>query len=171
MNTRHITIGAVLTALALIIPLQFGFLRVMIPPFTATLMSHVPSMLAMFISPLVAITVGLGSAMGFFVVLGPVVGARAAIHMVFGALGAVLYNRGVRPWLIMLLILPVHALGEALVVLPFGWSLYKAFVVTGIGTALHHVVDAAITLSVYGVLVRFLGERSQMTRERIKPIS
>jgi len=161
MNRRHVALGAVLTALALVIPLYFGFLRVIIPPFfTATLASHVPSMLAMFISPVVAGAVGAGSALGFFVVLGPVIGLRASIHVIFGVLGAILYQRGMKPWLVLVLMLPVHALGEALVVWPFVPTLRDAFLITGVGTALHHVMDSFITLAVFGIVVKFLGERA-----------
>lgn len=154
MKTRDIALGALLGALATVIPLAFGFLRVMIPPFTATLTSHVPVMLGMFISPAVAVVAGLGSTIGFLIAISPVVSARAFIHVIWGAFGAVLYRRGMKPWLVLLTVLPVHALGEALVVLPFGYNLAKAGVVVGIGTALHHLVDSAITLAVLGVLVR-----------------
>ena len=42
MDTREVVYGALLTALALLIPLAFGgFLSVMIPPFSATIASHV----------------------------------------------------------------------------------------------------------------------------------
>ncbi|MDP3486359.1 MAG: ECF transporter S component, partial [Bacillota bacterium] len=74
MNTKELLYGALLTALALMIPLLFrGWLQIVIPPFTATLGSHVPVMLAMFVSPLVAALVGVGSAVGFLITLGPVV--------------------------------------------------------------------------------------------------
>ena len=153
MSTRQLTLGAVLTALALTIPLAFGFLRIVIPPvFTMTLASHVPSMLAMFISPTVAAIVGLGSAIGFTVAIAPVIGMRAGIHIIWGVWGAVLYRRGVDPKLVLAMILPVHALGEALVVLPFGIELQHALLVVGVGTAMHHVLDSVITLLVYGSL-------------------
>jgi len=161
VNKRYIALGAVLTALALVIPLYFGFLRVVIPPFfTATLAAHVPCMLAMFISPLVAGAVGAGSALGFFAVLGPVIGLRASIHIIWGVLGAILYRRGMKAWLILVLMLPIHALGEALVVWPFVPTLRDAFLITGVGTALHHVLDALITLTVYGLLLKALGNQA-----------
>ncbi len=153
MTTRQLTLGAVLTALALVIPFAFGFLRIFIPPaFTMTLASHVPSMLAMFISPAVAGIVGLGSALGFTFALAPVIGMRAAIHIIWGVWGAILFRKGMDPKLVLALMLPLHALGEALVVLPFGYELQQALVVVGIGTAIHHVLDSIITLLVYGSL-------------------
>jgi len=35
-----------------------------------------------------------------------------------------------------------------LIVLPFGFSLQKAGLVVGVGTALHHLIDAAIAVAV-----------------------
>lgn len=153
MKTRELVLTAVLIAFSLIIPLYFGYLKVTIPPYTATVASHVPVMLAIFVSPLSAILVGLGSTVGFWVTAGPVIAARASSHIVFGGLGAWLFRRGVKPWQALLAMLPVHALIESLVVLPFGFSLYEGFIVVGIGTALHHLVDLAITLA----LLRPLG--------------
>ena len=95
MKTRDLVISALLTALAILIPVAFGgYLRVYIPPFSATLASHVPSMLAMLISPWAAVMVGLGSAFGFLLMLGPVIAARALIHVAFGVTGAYLIKKG-----------------------------------------------------------------------------
>lgn len=152
LKPRDLALAILLTALALVIPLVFTFLRVTIPPFTATLASHVPSMLAMFINPAVAVLVGLGSTMGFLIATGPVVAARAFIHVLFGYAGAKAWQRGASPWMVMLVALPIHAIGEALVVVPFGYDLYKAGVVVGLGAALHHMVDAIITLIIVKLL-------------------
>ena len=153
INTKELLYGALLTALALMIPLLFrGWLQVVLPPFTATLGSHVPVMLAMFVSPLVAALVGVGSTVGFLITLGPVVAARAAIHIIFPAIGAVMLRKGFKPWQVLLIIAPIHAVGEALVVIPFGFTPYSALVVVGIGTLLHHSADAAITLALHSAL-------------------
>jgi len=151
--TSTITYGAVLTALAILIPISFGgFLGVYIPPFSATLASHVPLMLGMAISPLVAGAVGLGSAIGFLIKLGPVIGARAAMHVVVGVTGATLVQKGVSYPLVLLAMAPLHGLLEALIVVPFGFNLYRAGVVVGIGTVLHHLVDSGIALAVLPLL-------------------
>jgi len=152
-TTRDLAFGALLIALSLAIPLAFGgVLGVSIPPFTATVASHVPLMLAMVVSPPVAVLVGAGSALGFLLRLGPVIGARAAMHIPVGYAGALLVKSG-RPYPVALYaVLPLHAALEALIVLPFGFSLYRAGVVVGIGTALHHVVDAAIAIAVVRLL-------------------
>jgi len=157
---KEITIGAVLTALALIIPLYFGFLRILIPPFSATLASHVPVMLGMFVSPAVAVAVGLGSTLGFFTVLGPVIAARAFIHVIFGAIGAWMYRRGSSAITVLVVILFVHAIGEALAILPFGFPLYVpgeplsagSGLFIAVGTALHHIMDSVITLALLPLL-------------------
>ncbi len=149
MRTKEVVYGALLTALALLVPLALGgFLSVMIPPFSATLASHLPVMIAMLISPYVALMVGLGSALGFLIKLGPVIAARAAVHAVFGVAGAVAIRKGLSFGQALMLTLPIHAIGEALIVLPFGFSLQKAGLVVGVGTALHHLIDAAISLAV-----------------------
>lgn len=148
MKTRDIVLGGLLTSFALLIPLAFGgVLSVMIPPFSATLASHVPLMLAMTISPVTALMVGLGSAFGFLLKLGPIVAARAFIHVFVGVIGAYLFKQGRPFYQVLLLTLPIHGFGEALIVLPFGLSLYKAGVVVGIGTMLHHLIDSLIALA------------------------
>lgn len=153
MKPRDLAMAILFTALALIIPLVFSFLRVTVPPFTATLASHVPVMLAMFISPAVAVLVGLGSTIGFLIATGPVIAARAFIHVIIGFMGANMIRKGMNPWVTLLLpIMVVHALGEALVVIPFGYDLYNAGVVIGVGTALHNTVDTIITMAVLALL-------------------
>lgn len=148
-RTRELVTAALLAALAMVIPLGLGgILTLAIPPFTATIAAHVPVMLAMAISPFAAAMTGLASALAFFLKLGPVVGARAAVHVIFGVAGALLVRRGWRLGGALLAVLPLHALGEALIVLPFGWSLAKAGLVVAVGTTLHHLMDSVLTLSV-----------------------
>lgn len=152
---KELLYGALLTGLALLIPLAFqGWLQVYLPPFTATLGSHVPSMLAMTISPWAAVLVGIGSSFGFLITLGPLVAARAMIHIAFGLVGALLIQRGFKLWQALLLVLPIHALGEALIVMPFGLGWYQSLVVVGIGTVLHHLADGAITAALYKALTK-----------------
>ncbi|NLM69691.1 MAG: ECF transporter S component [Firmicutes bacterium] len=146
-QVQELLYGALLAALAILIPTVFrGWLQVIVPPFSATLGSHVPTMLAMFISPMTAALVGVGSALGFLLTLGPIVALRAAVHILIGVMGARLTRRGKHPWLVLSLTALPHAVGESLVVLPFGFDLYQAFVVVGLGTLLHHSVDAVLTV-------------------------
>ncbi|MGI5840214.1 MAG: ECF transporter S component [bacterium] len=157
MKSKELAVGGLLTALALIIPLAFGgVLGVVLGPFSATLASHVPMLLAMLVSPFAAVMVGLGSAFGFLVRLGPVVGARAAVHALAGYVGAKLIQRGVPYSRVLLLTLPVHAVAEAIVVIPFvGFTAYVY--ITGVGTAAHHLADSGIALALVAALRPVLG--------------
>ncbi|MDI3481651.1 MAG: niacin transporter [Tepidanaerobacteraceae bacterium] len=147
MTAKNLSIGALLTAFSIIIPVSFGaYLKIYIPPFSATLASHVPTMLAFLVSPAVAVMVGLGSALGFLIMLGPVIAARAAVHAVFGLVGALLVRKGLSFENALLWTAPIHAFGEALIVMPFGFNLYTAFVVVGIGTLIHHFLDSIISV-------------------------
>lgn len=153
MKVKKIVYGALLTALALLIPLLFGgFLKVYIPPFSATLASHVPIILSMLFGPFIAAMVGIGSTLGFLIILGPVIAARAAVHILVGIAGAYLIKAGRSFLFAALLVAPIHALGEALVVIPFGFNLYDAGIVVGVGTFLHHLVDVGIAYSIYTAL-------------------
>mgnify|MGYP000915213478 CR=1 FL=1 len=149
MKTRNIVTGALLSALSLMISLVFGqSLSVFIPPFSATLASHVPTMIAFTVSPGAAVMVGLVSAFGFLIAKGPVVAARALVHAVFGFVGACSYRKDGSLLKALAITAPIHALGEALAVIPFGFDLRTAFLIVGVGTIIHHGIDAAITLAV-----------------------
>ncbi len=155
LTMKELMYGAVLTAVALAIPLAFqGWLQISLPPFSATLGSHIPSMLAMAISPWVAALVGLGSSLGFLLTLGPIIAARAFIHVFFGVAGAFCYRRGLKLWQVLLLVLPIHAVGEALITMPFGFDFYQSMVVIGVGTIIHHLIDSALTLGLYRSLIK-----------------
>jgi len=153
MPVQELLYGAILAALAIMIPTVFsGWLQIVIPPFSATLGSHVPTMLAMFLSPTVAALVGIGSAFGFFVTLGPIVAMRASVHILVGVMGAKLIRRGYSPLTALALTALPHALGESIVVMPFGFDLYTALVVVGLGTLLHHIMDSIFALALNGSL-------------------
>lgn len=152
MKTKKMVVAALLTALAIIIPYAV-FFKVIIPPFTATLGSHVPMFISMLLGPEVAIMAGLGSALGFFLNLGPIVGMRAFMHVFVGLLGAKLIKKGMPFWLVILITAPLHGLLEVLVVIPFiEIDVYKLLVVTGLGTILHHCADGAISYVIVNVL-------------------
>lgn len=145
-NIKKLTFSALLTALAIVIPVVFGgFLRITIPPFSATLASHVPMFIAMLISPEVAIIVGIGSAFGFLITATPVIAARALTHAVVGFVGAVLIKRGVSFKKTIIFTSPVHAMLEAFIVIPFGFTAYNALIVVGVGTIIHHFADGIIS--------------------------
>jgi len=152
VNTKKLTLTALLTALAIIIPFAV-FFKVVIPPFSATLGSHVPMFISMLLGPEVAIMVGIGSALGFFLNLGPLVGARAFMHVFVGFLGAKLIRKGMSFGKVSAITAPLHGLLEVLVVMPFiDFDVYKLLVITGIGTILHHFADAFISYVIVNVL-------------------
>ena len=156
MSSRDIyrlTAGALLLALSLVIPLTMaGTVSVIIGPFSATPASHVPMFLSMLFGPLVAGIVGFGSALGFFVKLGPVVGFRAAMHIPVAVAGALLLRKKVSFPVTLAIVAPVHAILEALVVLLFGFTLQKAGYLVGVGTFVHHSIDALIAVFCWRVL-------------------
>ncbi|HHW25738.1 MAG TPA: ECF transporter S component [Firmicutes bacterium] len=152
-EVRKLVIGSLLLALSLVIPLAMGgILGVVIGPFSATLASHVPTFIAMLYGPLVAAAVGTGSALGFFMRLGPVVGARAAMHIPVGIAGSLLLRRGVSFPVTLALMAPLHGLLESLVVLLFNFTLQDAGYLVGVGTLLHHTMDSIIAIACWRAL-------------------
>jgi niacin transporter len=145
-----------LTALAIVIPLTFGFLKVQLGPFSATLASHVPLFIAMLLGPGAAVMVGLGSTIGFLVSTPLVVAARAFMHVFVGYAGAVLLKKGIGFKKVIAITAPIHGALEAIAVIPFGFTMYKVLVVVGVGTILHHLVDGAIALTLIKALSKSL---------------
>ena len=173
-KSRELAISGLLIAVGIIIPL-FSPVKIVLEPASFTLASHVPIFLALFISPYVALSVAVGTTMGFaFAGFPPVVVARAASQLVFATLGALYLKRHplesmspVRQRAFSLCIGAVHALGEVAVAGAFYLSgalsgqsfLMSILVLVGLGTALHSMFDFEIA--------RFLDLRLHLTR-RIK---
>lgn len=156
-SLKKLTYSALLTALAIIIPIVFGpFLKIQIPPFSATLASHVPMFLAMFVGPEAALIVGIGSFAGFMLTAPAVIAARALMHAIVGLAGALLMRRGVSFKKVIFITMPIHAVLEALVVIPFGFTMYKALVIVGVGTAMHHIADGFITIALVAAIEKAL---------------
>lgn len=159
-------LAGIFAALALAIPLAFrGTLQFYIPTvgYSATLASHVPVMLSIVAGPAVAGIVGFASTLGFFATLGPVVAARAATHILWGVVTAIAVKRGMSfPKALFLVALPLHAIPEGLVVLPFGVPLEGA-AVNIVGTAIHHIVDSIISIVVLRAARPFL---NRLTTQR-----
>lgn len=164
LDLADLTMGALLLAFSILIPLALGgFLGVVIGPFTATLASHVPTFMSMLYGPVVAAVVGAGSALGFFLKLGPVVGFRAAMHIPVGIAGALFLRKFSYPATLALLA-PLHAFLEACVVLFFGFSLKKAGFLVGIGSLMHHSIDSVIAILLWQALKRVLAHGSGQKR-------
>jgi len=155
-RTVDLAFGAVMAALALVIPLAFRGtpLQINIPAlgYSATLASHVPEMLSILAGPPMAFAVGVASALGFLVTLSPVVALRAFTHGIWGALSSMGYRRGWSFLRVMIVIaLPIHALGEGLAVMVFGFPL-QAQIVVIVGTAIHHLIDLVISLVILRIV-------------------
>ena len=154
MNTKKLIMAALLTSIAIIIPFAV-FFKVVVPPFSATLGSHVPMFISMLLGPKVAAIVGLGSAFGFFLNLGPAIGARASMHIFVGIIGAELIKKGVPFGKVSVITAPLHGLFEALIIIPFtGFEAYNVLLLTGVGSILHHFADAFIAYLIINILQR-----------------
>ncbi|MCR8969585.1 hypothetical protein [Facklamia sp. 7083-14-GEN3] len=156
-KTRQLTFASLLTAIGIIIPIVMP-LKIVIPPASYTLASHVAIFVAMFISPFTAVLVSLGTSLGFQLAGFPlIIVARAASHVVFAYVGAKMLQQ--RPewlsttsnkWTFSVIINIVHAAAEVAVVFfltQFGLStasenfLYVLIVLVGGGTVIHGMVD------------------------------
>nr|WP_282563398.1 ECF transporter S component [Clostridium folliculivorans] len=146
-KTKNLTYISVLIALAIIIPITFGFATINIPPFTATIASHVPMFLSMFVSPFAAVAVGLGNAIGFFIAGKPIwVVLRALMHVFVGLAGAYMIKKGVSYGKTVVFTSPIHGILEALVIMPFPQFKFQYLLVTVlVGTIIHHFIDGTIT--------------------------
>ena len=161
---RNLTITALLMALAIMIPIMMP-LKVVIPPASYTLASHVPIFLAMFLSRKMAACVVIGSTLGFFVAGFPlVIVMRAASHIIFALMGAyyIKHHPGVLSGALSFAAFNlgcaiVHAIGEVLACLLFYTTttmpnidlIYVVFVIVGGGTIVHSMVDGYIALYIY----------------------
>ena len=85
-SVRTLTISALLIGMGVIIPMVMP--KIMIPPASFTLASHVPLFIALFFSPGVAIAVALGTTFGFFLSTPFIIALRALSHLVFAVIGA-----------------------------------------------------------------------------------
>ncbi|MCL2054808.1 MAG: hypothetical protein FWG90_10315 [Oscillospiraceae bacterium] len=158
-----ITISGLLIAAGIAIPM-FMPLKVMIPPASFTLASHVPIFLAMFISPFSAAMVAVGTTVGFAVGgFPPVIVFRAATHILFATLGAFylkkrpdIHSSPVELRVFSFSMALLHALGELLAVgvFYFGGNMSELYyqqgfltsgiLLVGLGTLIHSMVDFEI---------------------------
>ncbi|UUX33098.1 hypothetical protein [Fundicoccus culcitae] len=156
-RTKQLTITAALTAIGILIPMVMP-IRLVIGPASYTLGSHIPLFLAMFISPTTAILVTLGTTLGFFIGGFPIIIVlRALSHLVFVSIGAYYLNRdnvdlqpAPKRYLFSFVLNLIHGIGEVVVVFVFTavgsqgldanfW--YTLFVLVGIGTVIHGMID------------------------------
>lgn len=165
-TTKDMVISALLIAVGILIPMIFTGLpfRIVVGPYSATLMAHVPVILAMFISPQVAVFTAVGTTLGFFFTAPLIIAVRAASHIFFAIMGALFIKRGMRAIPLCLTTGAVHSLIEGLVVLIFylgafaapanGYSVFAMVLITIFGTLAHHCVDFIIAYIVGKALGR-----------------
>jgi len=157
---RKLLIGSMLTAIGIMIPMYMP-VRIIIPPASFTLASHVPVMIAMFFSPLMALLVALGTTFGFVLAGFPVtIWLRAFSHVVFVLIGAWylkkhpdIVNKKVGFQVFNVIIALIHSLAETGIVLAFytlGFdhmetaALFNLLLLIGIGGIVHSIVDMNI---------------------------
>lgn len=159
-STHNLTMAALLIAVGILIPM-ISPLKIILEPASFTLASHVATMIAMFLSPSIAVIVAFGTAVGFLLGGFPIVIAlRALTHMIFAFAGAVylakrpdltMNARAALPFSFFLGIL--HAVCEVIVVSIFYFAgnlsaqyynqglLLSVMGLVGVGTVVHSMVD------------------------------
>lgn len=177
LNKRStiISFSALLIAIGILIPIVSP-VKIIIEPASFTLASHVPIFIGLFISPAVGAAVSLGTAAGFF--LGgfplPVV-LRALSHVIFALLGGkfVYYypdvlEKKINSFLFSLFLGVTHAVSEVMVVSLFYISgqsaaddysngfFFSIFLLVGVGTVIHSMIDFSISKIVWTSLKKRL---------------
>lgn len=168
-SVKRLTISALLIAMGIIIPMVMP--RITIGPASFTLASHVPVFIAMFISPMVAIAVSLGTGFGFFLSATPIIALRALSHLIFAVIGAVILQKhpeilinkegkftllNGKLQLFNVGIGVIHSAAELVVVSVFytmgnlpgtyytAGFMYSIFLLMGVGGLIHSLVDFSI---------------------------
>lgn len=174
VRLQSVVIAALLSAIGIVIPMFAP--KIILEPASFTLASHVPVFIALFISPMVAVSVALVSAVGFLFAGFPlVVVLRALSHVVFALVGALIlkkYSNAIATFgkatgfgFLMALI---HAVCEVTVVtlFYFGQGMTKAYyaqgyitsvlLLVGVGTIVHSMVDFGIAVFVWKPLLHVI---------------
>ncbi len=185
LNAKNLCATALLIAVGIVIPM-YSPVKIVMPPASFTLASHVAIFIAMAISPGVAVAVSLGTTLGFFLGGFPlVIVLRAATHVVWALLGAMvlqrkpeLMNNALQARAFSLVVGVVHALLEVAVVAWFyaGGQLSASYyengffrsvvLLVGIGGLVHSLVDYELSLAVIKVLQRQRGIKSMLVGTR-----
>ncbi len=160
LKTKDIVVSALLIAIGILIPMIFTGppFKIVVGPYSATLMAHVPVILAMFISPQTAVFTAVGTTIGFLITTPLIVAVRAASHIFFAIVGALLIKRKAGIISLCLITGIIHAALEGLTVLifyagafstpPSGYSAEVMVIITAVGTMAHHIVDFIIAYAV-----------------------
>jgi niacin transporter len=183
-NVLTMTIAGLLCAIGIIIPMFAP--KILIPPASYTLASHVAIFIAMFISPYVAIPVALITTLGFFIGGFPlIVVLRALSHIIFVVIGSFILKHNKRQLstttgtvLFGLLMAIIHAISEVAVVTFFYWGnniteayyqkgyLFSVVLLVGIGTIIHSMIDYGISILVWEPLQKVISIPVSVRRVR-----
>jgi len=160
------TIAAMLCAIGIMIPMVAP--RFQAGPISFTLASHVPILIAMFISPMIAISVSLVTTIGFvFTGVPPEIVLRALTHVIFATIGAFILKKNGNillsvkgTTLFALFIAVVHAVAEVLIVTFYYWingmfteTFFTVVIIgIGLGTIIHSLVDFSLAVLVWKTL-------------------
>jgi len=167
IKVKIITTSALLCALGILIPMTFPSIR--IEPASFTLASHVPVIIAMFISPAVAAFVAIVTTLGFLVAGFPIVIVlRAATHLIFALVGSFMLKKNnnimlsfKNTALFSIFISLIHAASEVAIVTYFYWAsgmtdvyyqkgyLVSVILLVGVGTVVHSMIDFSIAVFVW----------------------
>jgi len=164
-NVLRLAMSALLVAIGILIPLISPVKVPLGPAGSFTLASHVAIFLAMFLSPLTAVAVALGTTVGFLLTTPLPIVLRALTHVVWAAFGAlwlkkhpdVLY-RPVPSAVFCVIVAIVHALLETVIIMVLffqgtvvdkGGLWLTVFLPVGIVTLIHSSVDYVIALLVW----------------------
>ncbi|EIX2432512.1 hypothetical protein [Enterococcus faecalis] len=180
-SVKRLTISALLIAMGIIIPMVMP--RITIGPASFTLASHVPVFIAMFISPVVAIAVSLGTGFGFFLSATPIIALRALSHLIFAVIGAVILQKhpeilinkegkftllNGKLQLFNVGIGVIHSAAELVVVSVFytmgnlpgtyytAGFMYSIFLLMGVGGLIHSLVDFSIAYFLASTLSKYV---------------
>lgn len=175
MSTKTLVVSALLTAIGILIPIimQPPF-KILIEPMSFTLASHVPVMIAMFVSPVSACIVAIGTALGFLLSGMPlVIAVRALSHIIFALVGAWMICSGKAKfsnfWSLVILAVVtgvLHGAFEMISILPFYFGgalaegfyktgfLYSVLGLVGFGTVIHSWIDFILSVLIVKALKR-----------------
>lgn len=172
MNTKtkvqNMTLAGLLCGIGILIPM-ISPIKIPIGPFgSVTLASHVAIFIAMFLSPITALCVALGTTVGFFFNFPLPVVMRALSHVIFAVLGAgyikkypdVLLNAK-HALILSVLIALIHAVCEVIAIMPFFLGgnfaagkglLYGVLLPVGVVTMIHSLIDFGIAIAIWKAL-------------------
>jgi niacin transporter len=163
-KVKLMTVAALLCAIGIMIPLVAP--KIIIEPASFTLGSHVAVFIAMFISPVVAISVALITSFGFLLSGFPIVVVlRALSHLIFATIGAYYLKKHGNTLLSLkhsvvfsVVISIIHALAEVAIVSVYYWGgsipssngyLISVIVLVGVGTFIHSLIDFSMAVFVW----------------------